>query len=86
MPLITALFAQYVALAMRPQSSAQNPEKLFRERGLMATLLLLGAAFAFTTFVNIPVLAKLSEQRYISLREGKSDTYDAPIHEITTDD
>lgn len=65
-PFITVLFSQYLALAMQPQSSAQSPEKLFREKGLMVTLLLLGAAFVLTTFVNIPLLAKLSEQRYIS--------------------
>jgi hypothetical protein len=35
MPLIVILFSQYLALSMHPGSSAQKPEKLFREHGLI---------------------------------------------------
>lgn len=68
MPLITILFAQYLAIAMRPASTAQNPEKLFKERGLLVTVVLLAIAFGLTTFINIPVLSNLAEQQYISIR------------------
>lgn len=67
MPFIIALFGQYMALSMQTGSSAQAPEKLFRERGLI--LIVLGTAIVFTiaTFVNIPLFTTLSEQQYISL-------------------
>ncbi len=68
MPLITALFGQYVAMAMKPDSSAQKPEKLFRERGLMLLVSLLGVAFLALTFVDVPALAPLTEQHYILLQ------------------
>ena len=67
MPLIMIMFAYYLALAMQPGSSAQNPEKLFRERGLALLVVLLAVLFAVTTFVNFPMLGTLTEQRFISL-------------------
>ncbi|CAN7242476.1 UbiA family prenyltransferase [Variovorax sp. LjRoot84] len=67
MPLVVALFGQYLALSMQPGSAAQKPEKLFKERGLMLLVLLLGLAFAVSTFVNIPVLEPLTAQRFIRL-------------------
>jgi 4-hydroxybenzoate polyprenyltransferase len=68
MPLITVLFAHYLALSLQPGSSAQNPEKLFRERGLILLIVLLVALFTVTTFINFPMLAMLTDQRYISLQ------------------
>ncbi len=66
-PIVIALFAQYLALSMHPGSSAQNPEKLFRERRLIALVALLAATFILMTFVNVPALDALLGQRYISL-------------------
>ena len=67
MPLFIALFATYLALAMQPGSSAQAPEKLFRERGLLALVLALAATFVFATLVHVQFLESLTSQRYISL-------------------
>jgi 4-hydroxybenzoate polyprenyltransferase len=67
-PVIIALFAYYLILAMRPESSAQKPEKLFRERGLVALVLLLTATFVVATLVNVPILDALAVQQYISIR------------------
>jgi 4-hydroxybenzoate polyprenyltransferase len=67
-PLIITLFAYYMALAMQPGSSAQKPEKLFHERGLMALVFLLAATFLLMTFVNVPMLDALAVQQYISIR------------------
>jgi 4-hydroxybenzoate polyprenyltransferase len=67
-PLMVALFAYYLAIAMQPGSSAQRPEKLMQERGLMALVVLLAAAFLLLTFVNVPALDGLAGQRYISIR------------------
>jgi 4-hydroxybenzoate polyprenyltransferase len=66
-PVVIALFAQYTALAMQPASSAQKPEKLFREHGLIATVILLAAVFVTVTFVKIPLLEDLANQQYISV-------------------
>jgi 4-hydroxybenzoate polyprenyltransferase len=67
MPLVTVLFGQYLAIAMKPNSSAQKPEKLFREFRLMITVSLLGIAFVVLSFINVPALQALTEQRYILL-------------------
>jgi 4-hydroxybenzoate polyprenyltransferase len=66
-PIIIVLFAYYLAVAMRAGSSAQTPERLFRERGLMLLIGLLVVAFTVTTLINIPALSILVEQHYIQL-------------------
>jgi len=67
MPFITALFAQYLALAMQSGSSAQAPEKLFRERGLLLIVACVAITFGVATFVDIPAFVWISEQRFIGL-------------------
>lgn len=66
-PWITFLFGYYLALSMRPESSAQKPEKLFKEKALMMMVAVLGIGFVVTTFVDIPLLNDLSEQKYIEI-------------------
>jgi 4-hydroxybenzoate polyprenyltransferase len=65
MPLIIALFGHYLALSMQPNSPAQKPEKLYRERGLILLVMLLAIDFTVTTLVSIPALDSLTQQRYI---------------------
>ena len=67
-PVVIALSAHYLALSMQPGSSAQKPEKLIRERGLMALVALLTALFVLLTFVNVPALEPLAGQKYISIQ------------------
>lgn len=55
-PLVGLLFAWYFHLAMHPQSAAQAPEKLYRERALMLIVGLLVTAFTLLSFVNLPFL------------------------------
>ena len=66
-PVLIALFGHYLALSMRPASTAQAPEKLFKERTLIALVGLLAVTFLFATYVNIPALDLFAGQRYISL-------------------
>jgi 4-hydroxybenzoate polyprenyltransferase len=68
MPVIVALFGHYLALSMQPGSSAQKPEKLFRERGLMVLIVVLATTFLVATFVNMPSLEGLTGQRFITLQ------------------
>lgn len=67
-PVVIALFGYYMALSSKPASSAQNPEKLFRERKLIALVVLLGATFVLATFVDMPALSVFTGQQYITLK------------------
>lgn len=68
MPVIIALFAVYLSLAMQPDSTAQRPERLFRERGLMMLVVILCALFIVTTVVDIPALNGLTVQHFIKVQ------------------
>jgi hypothetical protein len=68
MPFIALLFGQYLSMSMRPGSTAQNPENLFRERNLIFTVWALIAVFLCTTFIRMPELAVLLDERFITLR------------------
>ena len=68
LPLISALFAHYLSLSMRAGSSAQRPEQLYREKGLIVLVAALAGLFALATFVNMPMLDTLTSQRFISLQ------------------
>jgi hypothetical protein len=65
---VIALFAKYFSLSMEPQSSAQRPEKLYRETGLIVLTISVGALFVLATFVNIPAVGIFTGQRFISLQ------------------
>ena len=60
-----ALFAQYLRLSMRSDSAAQSPEKLFRERKLIALTGLLGLVFVALTLIDLPLLEHFLGHRYI---------------------
>lgn len=68
LPVVIALFVYYMALSSDPGSSAQNPEKLYRERGLIFIVGILIIVFVFATFVDLPMFEVLSAQHYISLQ------------------
>lgn len=67
-PVVIALFAHYLALSMKPGSSAQKPENLFREHVLMLLVALLTELFVLATFVDLPAIEFLIGQRFISLQ------------------
>jgi 4-hydroxybenzoate polyprenyltransferase len=67
-PIVIALFAKYLALSMQPGSSAQKPEKLFRESGLIVLVVWLAALFSITTFTNIPDLEVFTTQQFIRVQ------------------
>jgi hypothetical protein len=67
-PIVIALFAKYLSLSMEPGSSAQKPEKLFRESGLIVLVVWLTALFSITTFTNIPELEIFTTQQYIRVQ------------------
>ena len=58
-PLAAGFLCYYLRIAFKPDSAAQNPERLYRERGLMAYLVVCVAAFVGLMFVDIPALYDL---------------------------
>lgn len=68
LPVIVWLFAHYLAISMQSGSSAQSPEKLFRERGLLLAAAMLGVLFVIFTFADVPILEELTSQSYIQIR------------------
>ncbi|MGA2894838.1 MAG: UbiA family prenyltransferase [Xanthobacteraceae bacterium] len=66
-PVIIALFAYYLVIAISPGSAAQKPERLFREPGLVFLVLLLTATFLLMTFIDVPLLDALAVQQYIRI-------------------
>ena len=55
-PLVAGFVSYYLHIAFRQKSPAQNPERLYREKGLMAYLVICVLAFTGLMFVEIPVL------------------------------
>ena len=58
-PLAAGLFAYYMKLGLRPNSPVQNPEKLYRDRGFLAYLIVCLAAFVLLMFTSIPSMYRL---------------------------
>ena len=55
-PLAAGVFAYYLNIGMRPNSPVQNPEKLYRQRGFFAYLLITTIMFVTLMFTHIPTL------------------------------
>lgn len=56
MPFVFGLFCFYLAIAFKPDSAAQKPEKLYREKKLLAYIAILIIILIALTFIDIPVL------------------------------
>lgn len=55
-PVLFFLFCYYLYIAYKPDSAVQKPEKLFREKKLMALVAALAILFIILTVVDIPVI------------------------------
>ncbi len=66
-PFIFFLFAYYIVIAYNSDSAAQKPEKLFKEKKLMAVVALVIVVLIISTFVDMPFLSSLSTQELIHL-------------------
>ncbi len=60
-PFLALLFTWYLSIAMKPFSSTQTPEKLYKETGFMMYVLGLGALITILFFVDIPALEMFIE-------------------------
>jgi 4-hydroxybenzoate polyprenyltransferase len=55
-PFAAGLFAYYLNLGLEPNSAAQKPERLYRNRGFVAYLIACFAIFVLLMFTEIPIL------------------------------
>ncbi len=55
-PLIAGFFGWYLRVALKPDSPVQNPEKLYREKALMAYLAVCVTVLVVLMFIRVPVL------------------------------
>ena len=51
--------AMYLRVALKPNSAAQNPERLYRERGLMTAVIATTIAMIVLLRVDLPVMHRL---------------------------
>jgi 4-hydroxybenzoate polyprenyltransferase len=58
-PLVALVMALYLRVALKPDSVAQNPEHLYRERGLMAAVVATTIAMVVLLTVDLPVVHRL---------------------------
>lgn len=58
-PLWAGFFAYYLKIGLRQDSPVQNPEKLYRETGLMTYLVVCLTAFVAALFLNVPALYRV---------------------------
>jgi 4-hydroxybenzoate polyprenyltransferase len=69
LPAVVLLFGKYLALSMLPGSTAQKPERLFKEHGLLVIAAVVAALFVLFTFVDVPALQTLTTQQFIAIHD-----------------
>jgi 4-hydroxybenzoate polyprenyltransferase len=70
-PLLIALFAAYMRLALMPDSAAARPEELMRQPAMLIGAALTMALFGALTFVDLPWLNGLTSSSLIHLGLGR---------------
>jgi decaprenyl-phosphate phosphoribosyltransferase len=58
-PLVAAVMAMYLNLGFDENSSAQHPEKLYRDRPLMSAVTACGAVMILCLFVDLPAIHRI---------------------------
>jgi 4-hydroxybenzoate polyprenyltransferase len=67
MPFVIILFTAYFSMATRAGSTAQKPERLFREPDLVRIVIALAAVSLLATTVDMPILASIADQHFIAV-------------------
>ena len=58
-PLVALVMAMYLRVALKPNSAAQNPEHLYRERGLMVAVVATTVVMVVLLTVDLPAFHRL---------------------------
>ncbi|MCM1136908.1 MAG: UbiA prenyltransferase family protein [Clostridium sp.] len=66
MPVMFTLFAYYLMMAFNEDSAVQKPEKLYKEKKLLALVAFLLAVFVALTLIDIPALHSFSDPYLIN--------------------
>jgi 4-hydroxybenzoate polyprenyltransferase len=66
-PLLCGLFCVYLNICYKPDSSAQKPEKLFREKGLLLYTLFFVILLVALVFFNLPFLQWFLETSFLGI-------------------
>jgi hypothetical protein len=66
-PFLCGLFCIYLNICYKPDSSAQKPEKLFKEKGLILYVLSCIILLAILMVSSLPFLQRLLETSFIGL-------------------
>jgi len=67
MPFLFFLFVYYLFIAFKEDSAVQKPEKLYKEKKLIAYVFFLMVIFLILTFSDIPILNIFYEPHLIHL-------------------
>ena len=66
-PFLCGLFCIYLNICYKPDSSAQKPEKLFREKGLLLYVLFFIVLLVALMFFNMPFLERFLETSFLGI-------------------
>jgi 4-hydroxybenzoate polyprenyltransferase len=58
-PFAAGVFAYYLSIGLKADSAAQNPEKLYKQRGFFAYMVVSTVVFVLLMFTSIPTLYRL---------------------------
>ncbi len=70
LPVVVVLFVQYFHLAGQAGSTAQRPEGLMAEKGLMLSTGALALVFALTSLIDMPWLNFIAEPNFIGIADS----------------
>lgn len=65
LPFFALLFAVYFRIGLKANSAAQQPERLYKEAGLMVTAGVLFLLLVVLSWVDIPLLERLAEPHFL---------------------
>lgn len=68
-PFLIVLFSWYLSIGFKPNSAAQHPERLFKERRLLAYAAFIMLLFIVLLFVEIPALDWLLNRELIPFKQ-----------------
>ena len=70
LPFVALLFAWYLRIGLKPDSAAQHPERLYRERAFIAYVGLVAAVLTALVFIDIPDLKWFLNNAFLSESAG----------------
>jgi 4-hydroxybenzoate polyprenyltransferase len=70
LPFVALLFAWYLRIGLKPDSAAQHPERLYRERAFIAYVGLVAVVLTALVFIDIPELKWFLNNAFLSESAG----------------